>query len=239
MRLAVLGVSLVLALSVAQATMIDINSGPGIGSNNISGVNYAIALDPAWQPNGAGVWISYRDDTGGGNPGFVVPNVLGSQNPADLAGQPPSAIFFHSFTLPNPNNAGAVTIWADDTARVLLDGVQQFAANGSQDVHCAGPNPIGCLPNKGQSIPLNGLGAGSHTLAIEAYQRNGGPFGILYQGGVDSTGGGPRPGGGPATGGGTGPVDSGSAVPEPATYALLGGGLVCLLGIARQRVRKA
>jgi hypothetical protein len=230
MRVAILGVSLCLGLSVAQATIIDINSGPGIGSNNISGENFAIAVDPSWQPNEGGVWVSFRDDTGGRNPGFVVPSVLSEINTANLVGQTPSAIFFQPFTLPGSVNVGSVSIWADDTARILVDGVERFSANGEQSIHCAGPNPIGCAPGGGQSISLSGLGAGSHTLAIEAYQRQGGPFGVLYQSSVDSTG----PGGSSDS-----PGSGGSSTPEPGTYALLGSGLIALLGLARQRIRRA
>ncbi|MGE5567784.1 MAG: PEP-CTERM sorting domain-containing protein [Rhodospirillales bacterium] len=242
MRIAILGVSLCIAIPVAQATMIDINSGPGIGSNNISGENVAVEVHPMWQPNGDAVWISYRGDTGGRDPGFVVPDVLGSMNPADLAGLTPSAIFFHPFTLPSANNTGAVTVWADDTARVLLNGVEQFPANGRQSATCAGPDPIGCSPARGQTISLNGLPAGQHTLAIEAFQRNGGPFGVMYQGSVDSRdpAGPPRNPGPPSSPGPvTPPTSSATHAPEPGTYVLLGGGLIALLGLARQRLRKA
>ena len=155
-------------------------------SNNITGTNALIAVHPAWAPNGPNYfWISYRADTGG-TPGFVVPNVT---NPIVLPNpNPPSAIFYENLNIAVNLLGGTITIWADDTARVYLDrpngtSVLLKDANPNMSGACA-DGPISCKPNEFAVLSLNnlGVGAGLYTIRIEAYQRGGGPFGVMYTG---------------------------------------------------------
>jgi hypothetical protein len=230
MRLLPVTVALCLATAAANATTVFINSGDGTGWNDVSAVvagtplidpnpadHYAdvnIVPHSAWQPNGAGQWISVVDGTGSDNPSVII-NSVGSLPNADLSQIPPTATFYQPFTLPNDNNVGSITVWADDTARVSLIGGQTTSllwdANGNQDAHCAGPEPIGCIPPEGATISLSGLAKGDYTLQFDVYQRGGGPFGLLYQGSVEST-----------------------ATPEPMTFGLMGGALIGVLGLARR-----
>jgi hypothetical protein len=177
--------------------------------NQVTATNVGITANPAWaQPGACGHWISF-DNTGDG--GVVLSN-------SDVS-QSPTSVFFESFFL-GSNRTGTVTIWADDTARVRLvnalnpgNGLMLVDANPIQDGACAA-GTIACEPLEGFTVALDQhLAAGMNTLYIDAYQRGGGPFAIMYTGSANST-----------------------LTPEPGTYALLGSGLVGLWFARRRKV---
>lgn len=206
---------LVAGIPATYAGIIDINSAtdPTNQWNNI-GPDVAIPVSPAWQPSGAGYeWISYASTgcnlfdpmtgicvAGPDNPLAAVGPIAGS-SPAD-----PTATFFYLFALTDDFNTGSITVWADDTARVSLDGNMLIEANPNLGGNCADA-PIGCLPSMNATVDIGALNltSGIHLLEIDAYQLVGAsPFGVMYTGSIDSE---PAP------------------IPEPASYMLLGLGL--------------
>ncbi len=198
-----------LVATTIQAATIDIASDLVGESNNKTGTNVFVTPDSVWAtaPAGSG-WISYAN-TGEGPGAFSPPNSTGA----------PTAIFTQSFFLPNAVNTGSITVWADDTAAVFLDGAAVGPpADFTDGAHCAN-TPIGCLPNDFATISLTGLSEGGHTLTFDVYQTGGGPFGLLYDGSVTSD---------------SGPLSL-DTTPEPSTYLLLGGGLIGLSVMLRRR----
>jgi hypothetical protein len=170
--------------------------------NNVSGSNVAINAHPAWGSLSPYRWISY-DNTG--SPGTVSP-------PNTTIPGSPTAIF-REF-MPAATGFLTVTVFADDTADVYLYdnanpmGLLLKAANWIQDNACAA-GPIGCQPNESWTSGLVPVDyTGSAWLEFRAYQRGGGPFGLLYGG-------------------------EAHIVPEPGTYLLLGAGLLGL-GLLRR-----
>lgn len=173
-------------LPEARATMIDILSEGTLFDPtefNSVGANVVITPVSAWATAPPAAWVSFADTGLGGSPpanGTVV-------------------TFTQPFSLPGPINTGSVTVWADDTAAVFLDGGLVFAANFPTDGVCAA-GPIGCEPGEGGVISLDGLAAGPHALTFEVFQLHGDGYGLLYKGAVNS-------------------------VPEPSTLLLLGSAL--------------
>ena len=172
--------------------------------NNL-GADVLITPHSAWNPNGTGLWISYAATGVGG--AVSPPNVA---NPITMPGaNPPTAAFFLNFFLPYSSNSGRLWVWADDTARVYVDSTMLIDANPVQGSACANA-PVSCTTVNGALLPLNGLTQGAHTLRFDVYQRGAGPFGLQYEGYIDS-------------------------VPEPATLVPLAGGLAALYWRRRRR----
>ena len=148
--------------------------------NSRTGANVLIQPygEPAWKaPTMGGKWISY---TPSGSGQLVVDNA-GMPSPFNI-----TAVFYRSFMLPGPAASGGVWIWADDTAAVLVDGASRYALPNSaiRGAWCS-VTAIGCQPSLGAFVDLTGLGAGPHTLEIQAYQLWGDAFGVLYEGAID------------------------------------------------------
>lgn len=212
----------VLLLGVAVVTpasagpILNIVSGDGeswVGGAPIgggSGTTVVINPHPAWQPAGDAQWVSYANTGYGGS---------------QLA--PPSGTNA-IMTVTEQFNAGAgsvlnLKIWADDTARVRLNGIEMIAPNFSQGT-CANGS-IGCEPHEFGLLSLVLLSGGLQTLQFDVFQVGTGqdtwsnPFGILYQGTVELS-------------------SHTEQVPEPATLALVGLGLFGAATGARRRMRR-
>jgi hypothetical protein len=202
----------ILLAGLAPGATITLLSGVSAGeSNNITGTNFVIpGLEPAWvadRQDGAS-WISF-DNTGWQSIGGVGSAVITLPNatPGD-----PNAIFYQTFTdSAGTLLTGSISVWADDTAAVYLDGALLLAPNYSQaSTNCAPDDAVTCN-NSGMTANFTTT-PGTHILSFDVYQTGSWTYGVMYDGSVTDNG--------------------SSATPEPESYILLGGGLIAL-GIFR------
>jgi hypothetical protein len=212
-------------LTAGAASALTFESGAGDGCSSPFGGCAAGAVvitpHPAWQAPGLvpGDWISYAD-TGYG--GAVLASPYGSPgNPlsADpLTIAPPVAplTVTESFTA----QAGSVVylhVWADDTVRIIIDGITVQAPTLANSTCASGP--IGCTPANEGLISYKLLTDGPHSITFEVYQigsagnTSDNPLGLLYHGSVGS-------------------------MPEPGTMLLLGTGLAGSAAVAWRRRRR-
>jgi hypothetical protein len=205
----------VVAASLAHASTILLDSGvsPG-GTNNITTNNVVLSdVEPKWtQPVDGADWISYINSGWNTITNSAVTPV---QDATSLS--TPTAVFTQTFTdNTSPLNL-SITVWADDSAVVFLDGTQ-ISLNASltqtTGIYCA-PTGITC-DGPGSTFTMNNLAAGTHTLTFDVYQAGGGSFGLMYAGTVTD--------------------NAQNLTPEPGSYVLLGAGLMAL---ALFRVKRA
>jgi hypothetical protein len=210
LRLSLAVIAMTGALTASAATF-SFASGDGMNEfNSRSLTNVTIGVNPAWEQNhpGGGNWISYADT---GTPGSVVPK--------DAVAFPilPTALFFEYFTLDNsPITGSLLNVWADDTAGVAVNNHIVKLPNGVQDDACAA-GAIGCVPSEGLHVDISQyLRPGKNVLSFAVYQRAGGPFGLLYDGQVNS-------------------ASLATETPEPATIGLMGTAMAAIGFFIRKR----
>lgn len=221
------GILIAAIQTAAFGATVTFASGDGINEGNFNrtltpsapltpGSNVLITPHPEWEPNhsSGGKWISFGQTDGS----FVPPN-QNISNPYFLTA---TANFVETFLidpLSGPVTSALLSVWADDTAAIYLNTNLVQAPNPVQDGACAS-GPIGCQPGEGLiNFDISSyLRPGLNVLTISAFQRGGGPFGVLYEGSIQ-----------------TNFPDDPSSVPEPTTMGLLSSGLAGILYIARKK----
>jgi hypothetical protein len=221
MRSAMLAFGLLCTLgaSPAVAGPMTFASGAGVGwtSDNdavcngaapCSGVTTTVTPHAAWQGNNpdgsAAVWASYKDS-----------GITGTLAPFNQPGNGWLMTVTHTLNT-SIGTPISFKIWADDTARVYLNGVEKQGPSFGQAT-CA-DKPIGCEPHEFWSA-AGWVGTGNDVIRIDVFQVGTGttaasnPFGVLYHGSYTSV------------------PDAG------ATVALLGSALIGI-GVLRRRIRE-
>lgn len=145
------------------------------GQSNSDGATIAIASNRAWAialPGSS--WVSFGSTGDTSAPGFF----------AVANGTVVS--FFDVFNLPGTATGGSLTVLADDSATVLLNGailMSEAASNGNTYGTCSDFG-IGCVLPTTINLPASLLLSGLNTLEFQVAQRAGSSFGLNYVGSV-------------------------------------------------------
>lgn len=219
-KMTIAGLASLLPALIPQAvgSLITVDSGATTPANlgttldsagTIAAIN--VTPNPGWDP-AAPQWVSDTANTGDpGDPNFVaLPSGWST--------------FYHTFTLdPGEFNllAANLTVWADDTANVVLNGTEIFAASVGPFTTCSSV-AIGCLSTtKGvfgfaDLAPFLNLG-GVNQLEFNVFQATQRvSFGLAYSGSFETE------------------DLPDTEVPEPGTAFLLGAG-ICAATLLRKR----
>jgi hypothetical protein len=177
------------------------------GQTNSNGTTYAIAPNSVWAAAFAGSsWVSFGSTGDTKDPGFyVVPNGT-------------VVSFFDVFNVSGTPDGGTLSVMADDSSGVLLNGVSlmgEASATGNNYVRCSDFG-IGCVNPTTFDLPGSDLHTGLNTLEFQVAQRAGSSYGLDYAGSVND------------------PV----ATPEPASVSLMAFGLLMLTGLVYLRKRE-
>jgi hypothetical protein len=130
--------------------------------------------------------------------------------------------FYDTFNISGTATGGSITVMADDTASVFLNGhllVTAPTSTGNGYAVCS-DFAIGCLSSTALTInlPASDFVVGANTLQFDVTQVAGWSYGLDYSGSI------------------TDPPASAIATPEPGSLVMLGGGVLSLLAAFRKRL---
>jgi len=192
----------------AKATVIYLDSDALTTTNNSGHATVDLSgtlhPNPAWGTALAGsVWISYSPTGETSDPGFFSPSD-GTQ-----------VIFTTTFVLSGTITAASLTVMADDSSSVILNGHTLRTANPTPGPACSGI-AVGCLTSTEGVFSFSKLSPylvdGTNTLSFGVLQVSGSSFGLDFAGSVTDN----------------------TATPEPAPLAFIGCGLLALAALRRR-----
>jgi hypothetical protein len=235
LKVSALALALAVSSSIMYADSINFGSfatGASSMGNANTAVNFAgFSSAPAPPSVGIGNTFTLNPSTPVWGGPITNSTWVGSAANAGPVGTSNPAMGFYTFTTnftagSTGPYSGSLTLLADDTAEVILNGAVliPFGSLGD-DAHC-GSQGVSCLVN--QTTALNGLslltGTNANTLTF-----------VVQQAGTGPTGGTGDPSGLDFQGTLTSVV--GSTVPEPSTLMLMGTGLFGVAGAMFRRMR--
>jgi hypothetical protein len=140
-----------------------------------AGATQNLDPNPGWAPALAGSnWVSFTTTGNPSDPGFyVVPN--GEE-----------VTFTQTFNLSGPIYGGTLSVMADDTTSIVLNGISIFSAALGGSYPTCSTVPVGCLTSTAATIDLSSfvglLNDGVNTISFNVYQENSSSFGLDYAG---------------------------------------------------------
>jgi hypothetical protein len=141
---------------------------------NSNGANVAITKNSAWADALPGSsWVSFAStgDTSASNFVTVANGTVVS--------------FFDTFTVAGPATSGTLSVMADDSATVFLNGVQLIGETLANNTYAICSDfGVGCLQPTILDLPVSLLKTGSNTLEFEVAQRGGSSFGLDFMGSI-------------------------------------------------------
>jgi hypothetical protein len=190
-------------LMAAKADSTPLVSSAATTTNNSGSATQNIVGNSAWAaPLPGSSWVSFADTGITSDPGFiVVPNGT-------------AVTFSESFNLSGSVTFATLSVLADDTSSVWINGTEIASANLGGSYPTCSSLPIGCLTategifNTAQLAPY--LLNGANTISFVVYQEAGSSYGLDYSGVITT--------------------------PEPGSLALLGSGLFGLAAIGRRKL---
>ena len=141
------------------------------GESNSMGATLAISPNTGWATALTGSsWVSFANTGNTSAPGFVT------------VANGTVVSFLDTFKIAGTPTGGTITVMADDSATVLLNGVNlmsEASSIGNTYTTCSNFG-IGCVSPTTITIPASDLQTGSNTLEFDVAQRAGFSFGLDY-----------------------------------------------------------